>query len=85
VFNHKDRVTCTNPKLKDKVFTVYLNTLDDTMRLYQVSDSVLFNLEGFCIQSSYKSLFKIGDKLEPYKSNNDYKNSKVKTKEKSNA
>jgi hypothetical protein len=55
------------------------------MRLYQVSDSVLFNLEGFCIQSSYKSLFKIGDKLEPYKSNNDYKNSKVKTKEKSNA
>ena len=65
MFNNKDHVVCDNPRLSGKVFTIQIIPNEDKFKLYQISDQVIFDSEGTCIQTNYhQSLFKVGDKLE---------------------
>lgn len=70
---HKDRVKCTsNKKLQDKVFTIYQIPEYHYLRLFQMSESLLFTKTGICIQVPVTSLFREGDQLEFHKSDSDY-------------
>ena len=70
---HRDRVICpTNRKLQNKVFTIQSIPEYNYLRLYQVSEAVLFTKTGTCIQTSINSLFREGDCLEFYKADSEY-------------
>lgn len=69
----KDRVIClTNPLVKNKVFTVQNIPESLYIRLYQVNPNVLFTKKGECVAVNINSCFKVGDRLQFFKSYHEY-------------
>lgn len=73
-----DRVTCSTNKLcRGKVYTVNFFRGGQFLKLYQVNTNVVFDLNGNCIEAPAKTRdsftpFRVGDKLDFYKSNTYY-------------
>lgn len=67
---HRDRVT--HPRFPDKVFTVIDSKECNFFTLYGINENTQFTMWGKCTQAPIRSKFKVGDKLNFYKTDSEY-------------